>query len=72
MNLCFRFTFRKGCINPAIGLVFQIIVAFKQSNFVLIFYSLPVIIGPTIGAVLAYYAFMRLYKPLLEEVKEAK
>ena len=65
INYLHRFTFRKGCINPAIGLVFQIITAIKQQNYILIAYSLPVIIGPTVGAVLAYYAFMKLYKPLL-------
>ncbi len=61
----YRFTFRKGCINPALGTVFQIIMAIKKQNLILIFYSLPVIIGPTIGAIAAYYVFMKFYKSRL-------
>jgi len=52
-----RFTFRKGCINPALGIVFQVVMAIKKSNPMLILYTLPVIIGPTVGAILAYYVF---------------
>jgi len=46
----------------------QTIMAFKTGNFLLIAYSLPVIIGPTVGAVLAYYAFFKFYNPLLEDM----
>jgi hypothetical protein len=64
----YRFSLRKGCINPAIGFAMQTIMAFKTGNFLLIAYSLPVIIGPTVGAVLAYYAFFKFYNPLLEDM----
>ena len=40
-------------------------MAFKTQNAMLILYSLPVIIGPTIGAILAYYVFKYFYKPLI-------
>lgn len=60
-----RLTLRKSCINPVIGLVFQILIAYKKSNFMLLLYSLPLIIGPFIGAICAYYAFTKFYKPLL-------
>jgi glycerol uptake facilitator-like aquaporin len=59
------FTFRKGCLNPIIGLYSQIIIAIEKSNFMLIFYSLPVIIGPILGGLLAAFLFVKFYHPLI-------
>ena len=68
----FRITFRKSCLNPTLGSVFQIIESIKQNNYVLIAYCLPIIIGPFLGVYLASIVFEKVYKPLCDEIKMIK
>jgi hypothetical protein len=45
------------------------VYAIWKEEYILMVYSLPVIIGPTVGAIGAYFLFMKFYKQLIEEVK---
>lgn len=65
MNIINSFTFRKGCLNPIIGFAFQTLIAYKKQNPILLLYSLPIVIGPILGGMLAFVVFTKFYKPLL-------
>ena len=63
-----RFTLRKGCVNPAIALAFQVFAAIDKKNGMLLVYSLVLILGSLIGGVLASYFFRDFYAPLKEGI----
>jgi len=39
-------------------------MAYKKQNPVLLLYSLPVVIGPILGGLVAWAVFSKFYKPL--------
>ena len=59
-----RFTLRKGCLNPAIGLIFQMFAAIEKRNGMLFIYSFVLVVGTIIGGLLAFYIFKYVYAPL--------
>lgn len=59
-----RFTLRKGCLNPAIALAFQLFAAIQKGDFLLLVYSLFLVVGAVAGGQLAFYFFKHVYAPL--------
>jgi glycerol uptake facilitator-like aquaporin len=59
-----RFTLRRGCLNPVIGVVFQLFAAIEKQNIMLLLYSLTLLIGPLLGGLIAVYFFRYGYAPL--------
>lgn len=68
-----RFTLRKACLNPVIGITFQFYAAIEKGNFLLFLpYSLTLIIGPIVGGICAVYFFKDFYGPLKEGLATQK
>ena len=61
-----RFTLRKGCVNPVIGVAFQLFAAIEKGNGLLLAYSLVLVVGAMVGGVLASLFFRDFYAPLKE------
>ncbi len=70
IHILYSFTFRKGCLNPAVAIAFQIFAAGSQQNFSLFYSIFGMVIGQVIGAILSAIFFTKFYNPLLKEIEE--
>ena len=61
-----RFTFRKGCLNPAVAIAFQIFTAASNQSFALFYSSAGLIVGEVVGALCAATFYTKFYHPLLK------
>lgn len=63
-----RFTFRKGCLNPAVGIVLQLFASIRYSDIGILFQIYGIVIGSIIGGILAAIFYTKLYGPVLDSL----
>jgi glycerol uptake facilitator-like aquaporin len=49
-------------LNPAIGIAIELVQAAYNSEPILVLYSLTMVIGPLLGAIIAAWFFDRFYR----------
>jgi hypothetical protein len=59
----YSWTYRKGCLNPAIAISFQMFEAGKHNNPPLFFCSFGIICGSLFGAICGAFFFKKIYQP---------
>lgn len=66
MHICEnRYSFRKGCLNPAVAIAFQTFSAGSHGNIYLLLPVIGLILGQVIGAIGGGFFYVKVYEPLL-------
>lgn len=65
-----RFTFRKGCLNPAVGIAFQFFAAISHGEITIFFQIFGICLGSIVGGLAAAWFYNSFYEPLLNELEE--
>ena len=65
----FRFSFRQGCLNPAVGIALQIFSAYHHNDAVLFFDVFGVVVGSIVGGTAAAVYYNSFFDPLMKEME---